>query len=137
MKYWEIILTDEDGGSSTVKSADIAGTIGLFDINAPAAGTYYFYVDWAGRESFKFEKFSLTKFGGGDMHCNIEWKVGNDFIIGGLSEGYDTDAYLNFDATQAARWNTIDIEQVCYGVPIRISCTVSAAGIIRAQALRS
>ena len=60
MKYWEIILTDEDGGSSTVKSADIAGTIGLFDINAPGAGTYYFYVDWAGRESFKFEKFSLT-----------------------------------------------------------------------------
>lgn len=137
IKYWDLVLTDIDGTSNVVKHAGIADNIGMYKIVAASPGTYTFYVDWSGTTSFKFEKFSLQKTGGGTMSCNVLWKINGTYGKGGLSEAYDTDPNLVFDATQAARWNTIDIEQICYGVPVAVECVISAAGTIFAQALRS
>lgn len=137
MKYWEVILTDVDGTYNIVQHAGVSDNIGLFKIVAAAPGTYTFYVDWSGRESFKFEKFSVMKTGGGTMSCNVLWKINGTYIKGGLGEAADTDTNLAFNATQAARWNTIDIEQICYGIPVAVECVVSASGTIFAQALRS
>lgn len=137
MKYWDIVLTDVDGTYDIVQHAGVSDNIGLYKIVAAAAGTYTFYVDWAGRESFKFEKFSVMKTGGGTMKCNVLWKVNGTYVRGGISEAYDTDANLEFNATQTARWNTIDIEQVCYGVPVAVECIIDTAGTIFGQALRS
>ena len=138
MKYWDIVLTDVDGTSAIVQNNGTSDNRGVYKITAASAGTYYYYIDWSGLESFKFEKFSIQKkTGGGYLWCAVQWKVDGTWIDGGLSESYSTDQNLKFDATQALAWNTIDIEQVCYGVPIRVKCVVENAGIILAQALRS
>ena len=138
MKYWNMILTDVDGTSAMVQDNGTVDNRGVYKIAASAAGSHYFYIDWSGSESFKFEKFSVQKStGGGYLWCAVQWKINGSWVDGGLSESYLTDPNLKFDATQAACWNTIDIEQVCYGVPVRVKCLIENAGNILAQALRS
>lgn len=137
-KYWDVVLTDEDGGSAIVKNNGTSDNRGVYEINAPAAGTYYFYIDHNGTLSAFIENIKVQKTtGGGTLKIELQHKVRGTWFDGGIADSYETDSYLDLDETQAARWNRLTVQSAFYGVPLRISCTVSAPGIISAQVLRS
>lgn len=137
-KYWDVVLTDEDGGSAIVKNNGTSDNRGVYEINAPAADTYYFYIDHNGTLSAFIENIKVQKTtGGGTLKIELQYKIRGTWYSGDVADSYKTQPALDYSDVQAAKWNIVKLGQVFYGVPIRLSCTVSAAGIISAQVLRS
>jgi len=136
-KYWNVVLTDIDGTSAIVQDSGTDDNHGVYKIASAPAGLNYFYIDWNGTASMKLENYALRTASGGTLKAEIQWKIGGSWVDGGLADSYETDANLDLSATQAAKWNTVDINRPMYGVPCRIACLTDAAGDLFAQALRS
>lgn len=137
-KYWDVVLTDIDGLSAIVKNNGTSDNRGVYEINAATAGTYNFYIDYNGQLSAKIENVKIQKTtGGGTLKVVLQYKIRGSWVDGDINESYKTNQVLDYTDVQAAKWNIVKINNVFYGVPIRLSCTVSAAGIISAQVLRS
>lgn len=138
MKYWDIVLTDVDGSSNIVRNNGTDDNRGVYEINATTAGTYYFYIDWNGQLSAKIENVKIQKTtGGGTLKVVLQYKIRGTWYDGDIIESYKTNQLLDYTEVQAMKWNIMKIGQVFYGIPIRLSCTINAAGIISAQVLRS
>lgn len=75
--------------------------------------------------------------GGGTLKVVLQYKIRGTWVDGDINESYKTNQVLDYTDVQAAKWNIVKINNVFYGVPIRLSCTVSTAGVISAQVLRS
>lgn len=137
-KYWDVVLTDIDGTSAIVKNNGTSDNRGVYEINASGAGEYNFYIDYNGTLSAKIENIKVQKTtGGGTLKVALQYKIRGTWYSGDVTDSYKTSAALDYSDVQAAKWNIVKLGQVFYGVPIRLSCTVSAAGIISAQVLRS
>lgn len=137
-KYWDVVLTDIDGLSAIVKNNGTSDNRGVYEINAATPGMYYFYIDYNGQLSAKIENVRVQKTtGGGNLKVSLQYKIRGTWTDGSINESYKTNEQLDYTDVDSINWNTIKIEQVFYGVPIRIACTITEAGIISAQTLRS
>jgi len=122
-----IPLTDVDGNNTTVVPVTHSrnGNSAMrtwYKIAGVGNGTYNFYADALGQNSFKIADIAIGIKHAGTLKVYVGFEVDGDFYVGGQAYGADTDANL---ILIGPGMESIPVLDPVAGTPVRIQCVLT------------